>query len=132
MIRYDELSDDRRMEIFKELTEKMWALYNKKHSDYGLSFEKSFHEYGPAASMIRVEDKINRYKNLINNKSLYDFIGSMDGKVGESVLDTLIDGANYLVMMATELKLIKETLERDKDTGKNLFRYDSDASKSIY
>ena len=46
--------------ISRELTE----LYERKNADYGDSFGKSYAEYGLAMPCIRLEDKLNRLKNL--------------------------------------------------------------------
>lgn len=99
--RHDMFPDERRMQIFKEVIDEMHNVYKSKHHDYGPSFEKSFHEYGPLASMIRVDDKINRFKTLITKSE-------EENLVGEKLIDTLIDAANYLVMFVTEFKLMDE------------------------
>lgn len=107
-INYNTIDDNKRMNTFSDMIESMKTTYLKKHKDYGLSFEKSFYEYGPYASTIRIEDKINRFKNLTKEKSINDIIGET-GLVNESLYDTLLDCANYLVMMATELKMYESS-----------------------
>lgn len=71
-------------------------LYECKNADYGDSFHKSFKEYGLTMVCIRLEDKLNRLKQL-SKKS--------DQKVlDESIDDTLMDLANYAIMTIMELR----------------------------
>lgn len=75
--------------ICSELTE----LYKRKNHDYGDSFGKGFHEYGMVMPVIRLEDKLNRLKSLLNaNAQVSD----------ESIDDTLMDLANYAIMTLVE------------------------------
>lgn len=75
---------------FKGIVNKMLDTYEKKNSDYGNSFDKSCDEFGPVAGIVRINDKFNRIKSLVNN----------DNKVkDESIEDTLLDLANYSIML---------------------------------
>ena len=67
------------------------SVYEAKNSDYGNSFEECCNKFGLVSAVVRMNDKINR----IN--SLYD---KNDMKVNESLVDTLLDLANYAVMTA--------------------------------
>ena len=74
---------------FKTITEKMLDTYERKNHDYGNSFDESLNEFGLVASVVRINDKINRLKSLYNK----------DAKVAdESLRDTLMDLANYSIM----------------------------------
>ena len=78
------------MERFREITEEMRTLYERKNADYGDSFEKSCDEWGLISCVIRLSDKIERLKGLCRNG---------ETRVeDESLRDTLIDLANYAVM----------------------------------
>lgn len=69
--------------------------YKRKNADYGDSFGKQFAEYGLTSSAIRLEDKFNRFKNLIKS----------DAQVkDEKIEDTLLDMANYCIMTIIELE----------------------------
>ena len=71
------------------------VLYERKNADYGDSFSKSFKEYGLTMPCIRLEDKLNRLKTLTrNNAQIAD----------ESIVDTLMDLANYAIMTIIELE----------------------------
>lgn len=73
---------------FKTITSKMIDTYIKKNHDYGNSFDSTLDKYGLIASVVRMEDKLNRFYTLIKNNPACD----------ESVMDTLLDLANYAIM----------------------------------
>ena len=77
-------------ELFEEITKGMLDVFIRKNHDYGNSFEQSLNEEGLAASRIRLGDKLNRFKRLskMNDALVTD----------ESLLDTLLDMANYCIM----------------------------------
>lgn len=83
--------ENKHMDICKRLN----TIYIKKNQDYGDSFHQSYIEYGPAMSAIRLEDKLNRFKNIVKTgkKLVKD----------ESTIDTLLDLANYAIMTVMEL-----------------------------
>lgn len=80
---------------FKNILDKMNGIYTRKNNDYGNSFDKSLDEFGILAAIIRMEDKLNRLKSLLNNEQKVK---------DESFEDTLIDLANYSVMTCLYLK----------------------------
>lgn len=69
-------------------------LYARKNADYGDSFGKSFTEYGLTMTCIRLEDKLNRIKALTKQAAQVS---------DESIVDTLMDLANYSIMTLVEL-----------------------------
>lgn len=76
---------------FKEIIDNMLDTYEKKNADYGDSFSKSCDEFGSIAALVRMTDKMNRIKQLLlTNKQEVNT---------ESVKDTLLDLANYSVML---------------------------------
>lgn len=89
-------------EICKELTD----LYEEKNIKYGNSFETTFEEYGPTSILIRLEDKINRAKTLLNNDTM--------DPGDESIRDTLMDLANYSIMSIMELDKSSEETEEEE------------------
>ena len=79
---------------FREITDYMYQVYEKKNADYGDSFSKTFDEFGLTASAIRINDKTERFKKLIKQ----------DAQVqDESIKDTLLDLANYAVLTLMEM-----------------------------
>lgn len=82
-------------QIHRELAEELNRTYIKKNQDYGDSFSKQFEEYGEISAAIRLEDKLQRFKNLIKSESQVK---------DESKEDTLLDMANYAIMTVIELR----------------------------
>lgn len=76
---------------FRGIVSQMAETYKAKNSDYGDSFGKSIEKYGVIAGLTRISDKFNRLENLILTK---------EQKVSdENIGDTLLDLANYAVML---------------------------------
>lgn len=85
-----------KVQRFKEITSDMAETYNRKNSDYGDSFGQSIGEFGFVAGVVRISDKFNRLKSLLSGK---------EQKVNdESVQDTLLDMANYCIMLKMEME----------------------------
>lgn len=84
----------------KEIHQQEEALYSERNERYGDSFAKTFREYGKSVSLIRMEDKLNRAKNLISR--------GLEGSDGESLIDTLMDLSNYANMTIIELTISPE------------------------
>ena len=75
---------------FKDITDEMNALYERKNHDYGNSFSETFRKLGIISAATRMLDKMNRIVSLVTKDQQ---------KVNdESLRDTLIDIANYAVM----------------------------------
>ena len=79
---------------FREITDYMYQIYEKKNADYGDSFSKTFDEFGLTASAIRINDKTERFKKLIKQVAQVQ---------DESIKDTLLDLANYAVLTLMEM-----------------------------
>ena len=76
--------------ILKELQKTLVA----KNHDYGDAFHDSVKEFGNVVMLIRLNDKLNRLKTLLNNeKKVSD----------ESISDTLLDLAGYAILAINEL-----------------------------
>ena len=84
---------------FTALTQEMARTYEAKNADYGNSFDKSLDEFGLVASLVRMTDKLNRFKTLMDKPH---------SQVDESLCDTLLDLANYAVMTARYIKEVDE------------------------
>lgn len=81
----------------KEITDYMHNTYVSKNKDYGDSFERTHDEIGSKAGLTRISDKFYRLQNIILNE--HEHLVE-----DETVIDTLIDLANYAVMFAMELE----------------------------
>ena len=82
------MTDNNKVTRFREITEQMADLYERKNKDYGDSFSQLNDEFGEIAGLIRLSDKLNRLKTLVDSTA----------EVNESKKDTLIDLANYAIM----------------------------------
>ena len=81
---------------FKQITDEMVKLYERKNSDYGSSIHDTYMKYGAVAYLVRMEDKINRVRSLTQNNNQ---------KVEEEKIhDSLVDLANYSILMLLELE----------------------------
>lgn len=100
----------------KDLTNEMLKIYMEKNSDYGDSFSKSYKEFGIIAPVVRMNDKMERIKQLSKAEDI---------KVkDESLHDTLIDIANYALMTAVEMELESEKEGRTVLLGESEVVYD--------
>lgn len=79
----------------REICERLNKMYAAKNKDYGDSFGEGFKEYGLMMPAIRMDDKLHRFKQLIKQ----------DAEVkDESIIDTLMDLANYSIMTIIEIE----------------------------
>lgn len=93
---------ERHSDICKEIN----ALYAMKNHDYGDSFHQTFTEEGMAMPRIRLGDKLARFKSLTKSE--------VQEVKDESIRDTLIDLANYAIMMVLELDDLKAEEHADE------------------
>ena len=82
---------------FKDYTDHLAKILQEKNHAYGDSFTKSVDDYGLKVIGIRLFDKYNRIKHLVNNDELKEN--------DESLEDTLLDMAGYSIL---SLKYLKE------------------------
>lgn len=82
---------------FKKYTDNLAETLQAKNAAYGDSFTKSVDDYGLKVIGIRLSDKYNRIKHLVNNSELKEN--------DESLEDTLLDNAGYSILA---LKYLKE------------------------
>ncbi len=97
----------------KDLRKELVILYGymeqmlvKKRKDYGLSYNTSRDEFGPAVFAIRVGDKLNRYKKLMTQSTAQN----------EPLIDTLYDIIGYATL---EILYRQKTKRSDKNDGRN-------------
>lgn len=102
------------LEICKELNE----IYNKKNNDYGHSFGKT-RKKNKNAIVVRLADKFHRLENLLN--------GHKAEVKEESILDTLMDMANYCIMELIEYKI--DEMEAKQEKEETQFKPDSEKIK---
>lgn len=88
-----------KIERHEKMCNDLHSLYIKKNTAYGDSFGETFQKLGVISAVTRISDKYNRLVNLVTNPN----IDSGD----ESVIDTLVDLANYSLMTVMELQIEK-------------------------
>lgn len=91
-------------ERIKKQMEERLKVYEEKNERYGDSFSLTFEQYGPISALTRMKDKMNRLENLILNQEL-------DPK-DETIIDTLMDLANYCDMTVEVMTRSGESVER--------------------
>lgn len=84
----------KKIDRFKEITSQMADLYAKKNRNYGDSFGKLYRDLGPTSGLVPLHNKLDRATNLLKG----------DKNHFESIKDTLIDLANYSIMLYIELE----------------------------
>jgi hypothetical protein len=85
----------------KDLYDQNFQTYLKKNEKYGDSFHRTFERVGPISALTRITDKYERYFQMTMNPT--------DDDNGESIIDTLLDMANYAIMTVAEVKRVEET-----------------------
>lgn len=79
----------------KKICENLNDTYEKKNTDYGDSVSQTYKEYGLESFAIRLTDKLNRFKTLIDKERNVD---------DETIEDTLKDLANYSIIAIIEME----------------------------
>ena len=99
------------VEQFRDILKGMGDLYERKNHDYGGAIEKAIHEFGYVYSACMLFNKLERFRNLITKNNF-------EGKVGESLVDTLLDMANYAVetarVMQNDMEYVREVCEEEE------------------
>ena len=80
---------------FKELLLQNYETYRDKNRKYGNAFQGTFNELGKISALTRMNDKFSRIKTMIISEEV-------DNE--ESLIDSLLDLANYCVMSVVELE----------------------------
>ena len=84
------------LKMHADLCTQMHELCVAKNKRYGDSFSKTVQHYGLIAVLTRMSDKWNRIETLI--------LGNADESTDESLVDSLIDLANYCIMTVCEIQ----------------------------
>lgn len=79
----------------KEILENLHDTYVDKNNKYGDAFAETVVKYGNVAALTRMYDKFSRIETMVLNEI-------EDSE--ESVIDSALDLANYLVMFVMELE----------------------------
>ena len=88
------MTQEQKNKEFARITGEMLELYSNKNELYGDSFNQLMHELGLIAGIVPLDNKLRRVKSIVKGK---------DVKF-ESLEDSLIDLANYSILMLIHLK----------------------------
>lgn len=80
----------------RQICDRLHEIYRMKNLDYGNSFHDTFIDEGVVSSRIRIGDKYRRFCTLTKNNT--------QNVKDESVVDTLLDLANYAIMTVMEIE----------------------------
>ena len=84
-------------ERHSEVLSLLHEIYIQKNKRYGNSANRTFKKFGALSYAIRLSDKMERFTELVKDPSL-------DNKdTDESIIDTLLDLANYAIMAVMDL-----------------------------
>lgn len=107
---------EREVEIFADIEKHMLDIFRRKRADYGPTTTETFEKFGAVSMLVRMHDKLGRLDNLALRENR-PFV------VQESIQDTLIDLANYAIIMLIELEKIKMQETRAEEELKRTANY---------
>lgn len=81
---------------FDEILQEMRELYEKKNSDYGNSFNETIQEFGFVPAVARINDKVNRMKNIVKGQEM--------NVKEETFRDALLDTSVYCILTLMEIE----------------------------
>ena len=84
------------MKLYSEIVEGMKETCIAKNKDYGTSVQDTYEKFGDVSYQVRLTDKWNRINTLLEK-------GKAEVK-DESIDDTILDMANYLLLWLTSRK----------------------------
>ena len=90
---------EEKFELHKRILEEMHDIYIRKNTDYGDSTHETYVKFGPNAYLVRMQDKLNRIHNLTKQGCGSAYV------TDESVHDSLLDLANYAILISMELRM---------------------------
>jgi hypothetical protein len=83
----------KQQELIIRVCDELKVTLLKKDADYGSSFSDQYKEFGMLSGVIRLNDKMNRIKNLIKGSQ---------SQVDENIEDTFLDLCGYSVLNIVE------------------------------
>lgn len=81
--------------LHQSICNRLTEIYKAKNTDYGNSVSESYKEWGIISSVVRMDDKMRRIKQLVKHEP---------NVKSETIEDTLLDLANYSIMALMELR----------------------------
>ena len=97
------------MSDIRDIAIEIADLVDKKNKDYNNAFDETLDKYGDVAYFIRMEDKLSRLRNIIQNGAF----------INESVEDTLNDIVGYTLLLISHKKRKLDEVEKLWDNIKD-------------
>lgn len=88
------MTNQEKVEMFRQITQEMADLYEKKNNNYGDSFGNCYRDLGPVSGLVPLHNKLDRLTSLVKGNP-NNF---------ESIEDSFIDLANYAIMNLIEIR----------------------------
>lgn len=88
------LTQEQKNKEFENITRTMFDMYSSKNELYGDSFNQLMHELGLIAGVVPLDNKLRRIKSIVKGSEVKY----------ESLEDSLMDLANYAILMLIHLK----------------------------
>lgn len=90
--------DNSRQGRHREVLDRLHRIYQRKNALYGDSTTDTFKKFGALSYAVRLNDKLRRFQSLVIDKDGYE------GTDDESMVDTLLDMANYAVLAIIDIE----------------------------
>ena len=90
-------------ERHSEVLTRLHDIYKQKNALYGDSTTSTFKKFGMLSYAVRLNDKLKRLHSLVLDKD------GIEGTNDESMVDTLLDMANYAVLAVMDLESSRPT-----------------------
>ena len=96
------------------ITKELNAIYVAKNSDYGDAFGETYKKLGIISAVTRITDKVNRLQSLST--------GNEVKVLDEKIEDTVMDLANYAIMLLIEMRMdtVEDSLVEYTENGLRL------------
>lgn len=93
----------------QEICDEIHETWVQKNAAYGDSFHELYADLGIISAVTQITHKYNRLKNLAKEKNADMIAGD------ESIMDTLLDMANYCIMTAMEIERENQSYDYSSD-----------------
>jgi hypothetical protein len=84
-----------------DVLDRLQAIFLSKNALYGDSTTDTFNKFGAISYAIRLNDKLRRFQSLVAKQD------GLDGADNESMIDTLLDMANYAILAVVDIESAK-------------------------
>lgn len=83
--------------LHSDITKELNDIYIAKNADYGDAFGETYKKLGIISAVTRITDKVNRLQSLATKSDEERLVKD------ETIVDTLLDAGNYILMTLIEM-----------------------------